>query len=68
MSRRPAPRTKPPDVPSGRAQRGDHRFADIPPSRIAGAHRPCARLRGYRFGEKRKIVVSRPRSAVPIGR
>jgi hypothetical protein len=24
-----------------RVQRGDHRFADIPPSRIAGVHRPC---------------------------
>ena len=24
-----------------RVQRGDHRFANIPPSRIAGAHRPC---------------------------
>jgi hypothetical protein len=29
-----------------RVQRGDHRFADIPPSRIAGVHRPCVTRAG----------------------
>jgi hypothetical protein len=55
MSRRPAPRSKPPDVASG--------------AKGAARRSPLRRHPAlFHIDEKRKIVVSRPRSAVPIGR